>query len=575
METNRTGLDAALRRLALGRDADAWALLAERCQPTIERLARRLAGEAELAADAVQEAWLQIRDGAVSYQPRSDNPDAGAWGWIMRVTANAVFQLLRRRRRVQACRIEPTAPAMAVPVLAAEATEELRQALAELPEPTRAAVVLHHVEGLPFAQVAAALGCREVAAKVRVHRGLAVLRRRLQPSLGAAALCAALNRLPASESAAMPAPGPLLTASLQPQFAVPTTIGISSMKIASSILFLVVCGAAIAAVMYEPAPSVTPAPPAANPASSVLIIKPVAPIAVPPLFLASLEQPALTATAPAPDAIDWYWVLRRREQRGPVVLTKALRHQLESVPLPSASSTMRQTLDRIALALGCRWLARAHGFQLLPLAHADALARQLDGTRAPRGSLAELLAWVGRESGLELQGLDLLAARREEVSLGQVQASAEDWLEGLTQAANAALIITESGVVELRPHPDPLPMLNPPVPEGVYQLNPPKPGKLEQQVDVTLNNADIRLVADYLSRLTGIHYEVVGDTTSATPLTLRVAGMKLHHTITFVSQATNCRLDILPDGVRFVFPPPSEIPKPEAEAVPHPPHVAQ
>jgi RNA polymerase sigma-70 factor (ECF subfamily) len=48
--------------------------------------------------------------------------------------------------------------------------------LAELPETQRLAVVLRHVLDLPYAEIAAVLGCPEGTAKSHVSRGLQRLR---------------------------------------------------------------------------------------------------------------------------------------------------------------------------------------------------------------------------------------------------------------------------------------------------------------------------------------------------------------------------------------------------------------
>ena len=176
---DRRGCAEALARLARGPDAVAWALLIERCGPASERLALRLCGTTATAHDALQEAWLQIRDGARHYHPRGDDPDAGAWGWIMRVTANACWQWLRRERRHAATALvhEPAAVVPEEP-LDPRLALAVRGALESLPEDQRTAIALHVLEGLDFATVAAAAGCSVAAAKMRVQRGLQRLKDR-------------------------------------------------------------------------------------------------------------------------------------------------------------------------------------------------------------------------------------------------------------------------------------------------------------------------------------------------------------------------------------------------------------
>ena len=57
--------------------------------------------------------------------------------------------------------------------------ESLVEALAELPERQRAALVLAAVEGLPYADVATALEISESAVKALVHRGRSALAAKL------------------------------------------------------------------------------------------------------------------------------------------------------------------------------------------------------------------------------------------------------------------------------------------------------------------------------------------------------------------------------------------------------------
>jgi RNA polymerase sigma-70 factor (ECF subfamily) len=69
----------------------------------------------------------------------------------------------------------PTGQPMAL-ALENERAERVRRALDRLPEPQRAVVHLHRFEGLGFAEIGAALGITEGAAKLRAFRAYAQLR---------------------------------------------------------------------------------------------------------------------------------------------------------------------------------------------------------------------------------------------------------------------------------------------------------------------------------------------------------------------------------------------------------------
>ena len=67
-------------------------------------------------------------------------------------------------------------PGLDAELLRAEAAAELHRALQRLRPDHRAAVILRDLEGLPYGEVAAALGVPEGTAKGWVHRGRARLK---------------------------------------------------------------------------------------------------------------------------------------------------------------------------------------------------------------------------------------------------------------------------------------------------------------------------------------------------------------------------------------------------------------
>jgi RNA polymerase sigma-70 factor (ECF subfamily) len=197
------GTAAALRRLAADPDPVAWAWLAEHEGPAMFRVAARLLGAAA-ADDACQEALLHIRDGARRFTPPPEgDADAAARAWLLRVTANAAAMWSRSERR-RAARERVAADIPVAGGAAVGELDDLRAALAELPESQRLPVVLHHLGGQDFIAVAAACGTTPGAARVRAHRGLARLRERLVRAGVLVVGVSLLDRL-AAEEVAMPA----------------------------------------------------------------------------------------------------------------------------------------------------------------------------------------------------------------------------------------------------------------------------------------------------------------------------------------------------------------------------------
>jgi RNA polymerase sigma factor (sigma-70 family) len=109
--------------------------------------------------------------------------------WLARIALNLARNRLRRRppaRPLEDGDGQPLAvagPADAEPAQVAERGQErelLVGLLAALPRPYREAVVLRHVEGLPYAEVAEVLGRPVGTVKTHVHRGVRQLRVELE-----------------------------------------------------------------------------------------------------------------------------------------------------------------------------------------------------------------------------------------------------------------------------------------------------------------------------------------------------------------------------------------------------------
>jgi len=124
------------------------------------------AGDAEIASDAVAEAYAQVirRGDAVR--------DPAAWVW------RAAFQI--SRGSLKARRAGEDVPLSAGEHLDAYADPDLLAALRRLPEHQRAAVVLFYYADLPVRQIADRLGMSALAVRAHLSRG----RRRLRQLLG-------------------------------------------------------------------------------------------------------------------------------------------------------------------------------------------------------------------------------------------------------------------------------------------------------------------------------------------------------------------------------------------------------
>jgi RNA polymerase sigma-70 factor, ECF subfamily len=167
---------------ARGGDKDAFDGLVRQTYVDTYTLAVRLTGNEEDASDVVQEAYIRAWKGI-----RRFRGDARFSTWMYRITANAAYTHLGRRRRTRTESLDDVAEPIeerigARPDVAAESAAmmgRLSEAVAELPPKLRAIVVLKDVYGLPHEAIAEELGISVTAAKVRLHRGRKRLREML------------------------------------------------------------------------------------------------------------------------------------------------------------------------------------------------------------------------------------------------------------------------------------------------------------------------------------------------------------------------------------------------------------
>jgi RNA polymerase sigma-70 factor (ECF subfamily) len=169
--------DAAVIGRIRGGEPEAFALLVERYHTRCARLATRLLGDADDAADAVQDAFVRAYLSLDRYEER-DRFSA----WLLRILANRCHTMaLAARRRAHVagewCRtyasddvheIEPGDHALA---------DRIARALDTLPDGTRDIVVRKYAREWTYEELAADTGASVSALKMRVTRGSAQLRR--------------------------------------------------------------------------------------------------------------------------------------------------------------------------------------------------------------------------------------------------------------------------------------------------------------------------------------------------------------------------------------------------------------
>jgi RNA polymerase sigma-70 factor, ECF subfamily len=169
--------DAAIVERVLHGDVEAFGVLVTKYRMALGRHAVGLCGDADLAADAMQEAFIRAFDALAT----CEHPERfGAW--FFRILRNQCHNhRTRRRSGVPLEDVDQAAPGAADDRLArAELRGQLEAALARLPEAQREALLLRHVQGLSYEEMAELLGERPDRLRMRVHRARDAMRRELE-----------------------------------------------------------------------------------------------------------------------------------------------------------------------------------------------------------------------------------------------------------------------------------------------------------------------------------------------------------------------------------------------------------
>jgi RNA polymerase sigma-70 factor (ECF subfamily) len=169
--------DAQVVRDVLAGDRDAFRLLVRRYGDVMYAHALEMAGNADDAADLVQDAFVA---GFRKLRTLQDPERVGAW--LFRILANRCKDHLRRQKRWaktsldQVDRLPTRADDPGECASRSETSRRVRDALGILTPEQREAFVLKHVEGRSYEEVAAVMNISVAALKMRVHRARQSLR---------------------------------------------------------------------------------------------------------------------------------------------------------------------------------------------------------------------------------------------------------------------------------------------------------------------------------------------------------------------------------------------------------------
>jgi RNA polymerase sigma-70 factor (ECF subfamily) len=153
---------------------DALGVLVRRHQAKVVGLAYRFLGRWDVAEDVAQDVFVRVLRAAAAFRP-----EAQFTTWLYRLAANLCWD--RRRQAARELRLRSTSPVRAIddpPSATVESRERVarvRQAVADLPDRQRLAVILHRYQGLSHKEIANATGWSQGAVEsclVRAYENL-------------------------------------------------------------------------------------------------------------------------------------------------------------------------------------------------------------------------------------------------------------------------------------------------------------------------------------------------------------------------------------------------------------------
>ncbi len=175
MDTTRADDTALAAQLAADLDGSFEALVLAH-QDRLFTIAFRTGGDRHDAEELVQDCFVRAYRALASYPPPRIR-ELRIRGWLTTILLNAGRNRARVRRvPTTELAFDPGTEPAVDPLTRRDERETWARLLAGLSPAQRTAVVLRHVDGMSYAEIAEATGRPEGTVKAHVHRGLAALR---------------------------------------------------------------------------------------------------------------------------------------------------------------------------------------------------------------------------------------------------------------------------------------------------------------------------------------------------------------------------------------------------------------
>jgi RNA polymerase sigma-70 factor (ECF subfamily) len=179
--------DAELMLRVKEGDGASFGLLLEKHRSPVVHFLYRMVQNQAVAEELAQEVFLRVYRSRSSYEPT-----AKFTTWLFRIATHLALNSLRdgKNERLQerldndssdmpARQLSDHRPSVEQKMVYRVRLEEVRQAVAALPEKQRAAVLMHKYDEMEYSQIARVLRCSESAVKSLLFRAYETLRARL------------------------------------------------------------------------------------------------------------------------------------------------------------------------------------------------------------------------------------------------------------------------------------------------------------------------------------------------------------------------------------------------------------
>jgi len=168
-------------------DGASFGVLLEKHRSSVVHFLYRMVQNHAVAEELAQEAFLRVYRSRSTYEPT-----AKFTTWLFRIATHLALNALRdgKNERLQerldrdtgempVRQVSDRRPSVEQSMVFQAKLEEVRRAIAALPEKQRAAVLMHKYEEMEYSQIAKVLGCSESAVKSLLFRAYETLRARL------------------------------------------------------------------------------------------------------------------------------------------------------------------------------------------------------------------------------------------------------------------------------------------------------------------------------------------------------------------------------------------------------------